>query len=62
MTDLENRQIVTPKEVMKEFKISRPTFNQWVKNGVLNKIQIPGTRRIYITTESILKLLNKITP
>lgn len=50
---------LTPKYVMDQLDISRPTLNNWCKKGILTKIQIPGARRVYITSESFNKLVNK---
>jgi predicted site-specific integrase-resolvase len=57
--DTIQKRIITPKAVMDEFDITRPTFNQWVKNGTLEKITVPGSRRVYITAQSVDKILKQ---
>jgi predicted site-specific integrase-resolvase len=46
-------KIYTPHEVMQIFKISRPTFTDWCKKGLFQKIEIEGQRRIYVSSESV---------
>jgi predicted site-specific integrase-resolvase len=56
---MESKKIYTPAEVMNLFKISRPTFGDWCRKGVFQKIHIPGQRRVYVKAESVEKLLTK---
>jgi predicted site-specific integrase-resolvase len=51
------RRVYTPGEVMNLFKIRRPTFGEWCRKGVLEKIDIPGQRRVYVKAESVDKLI-----
>lgn len=51
-------RLYTPKEVQDIFKISRPTFGEWCRRGHLDKITIPGQRRVYVRAESVDKLIN----
>lgn len=51
------RRAYTPNEVMELFHISRPTFADWCNKGVFQKISIPGRRRVYVSAESVEKLL-----
>lgn len=44
---------------MDELEISRPTLNAWVRNGALEKIKIPGSRRVYISASSVNALMQK---
>lgn len=58
--DIESqRRPYTPTEVMDLFDISRPTFGEWCKKGVFKKITIPGQRRVYVSRESVNKLLGE---
>ena len=51
------RKVYTPNEVMDMFQISRPTFGDWMRKGIFKIVSIPGQRRIYVTAESVEKLL-----
>jgi predicted site-specific integrase-resolvase len=51
------KRLYTPSEVMTIFKISRPTFGDWCKKGILKKIPIPGQRRVFVSAESVEKLI-----
>lgn len=53
------KKVYTPGQVMDMFHISRPTFGDWCKKGVFDKIQIPGQRRVYVTAASVDKLIRK---
>lgn len=55
---LTQRRLYTPIQVMQLFDISRPTFGEWCKKGVFQKIVIPGQRRVFVSAESVEKLLN----
>lgn len=52
-----SKQAYTPKYVMAELDISRPTLNDWCRKGILKKIHVPGARRVYITRESFDKII-----
>jgi hypothetical protein len=54
-----DKKLYTPDEVMKMFNVTRPTFTDWTKKGVFQKISIPGQRRVYVTAESVEKIINK---
>jgi predicted site-specific integrase-resolvase len=54
---LEKKLVYTPSEVMEIFSISRPTFGDWCKKGVLRKIQIRGQRRVYVSADDVEKLI-----
>jgi len=53
-----SKKILTPNEVLQIFSITRPTLADWCKKGLLEKIQIPGQRRVYVSAASIDKLIN----
>ena len=53
------KKLYTPKETCQIFSISRPTLNDWCKRNVLSKIAIPNRRRVFITGESIDRLINQ---
>lgn len=62
MNDKTQPKVYTPDEVMRIFSISRPTFGDWCRKGVLEKISIPGMRRVYVKAASVDKILEgKIT-
>jgi predicted site-specific integrase-resolvase len=52
------RKLYTPQEVMELFQISRPTFCDWANKGLFKRVTIPGQRRVYLTSESVDKLLD----
>lgn len=53
MTESQNqKRAYSPRYVMDQLNISRPTLNDWCKKGILKKIQIPGARRVYISKDS----------
>ncbi|MEJ1241640.1 helix-turn-helix domain-containing protein [Chryseolinea sp. T2] len=54
--------VLTPGEVMQIFKISRPTFGDWCRKGIFQKVSIPGRRRTYVTKASVDKLLQTSKP
>jgi hypothetical protein len=51
------RRVYTPGEVMDLFKISRPTFGEWCRKGIFERIDIPGARRGYVTAKSVDNLI-----
>lgn len=50
-------KLYTPSDVMKIFQISRPTFEEWCRKGTFKKITIPGRRRVFVSAESVDKLI-----
>ena len=56
-----SRRVYTPNEIMAMFDISRPTFSEWRRKGIFKTISIPGRRRIFVTAESVEKLLSHET-
>jgi predicted site-specific integrase-resolvase len=58
-TSSTEKKLYRPSDVMDIFDISRPTFNDWCKKGVFQKISIPGQRRVYVTAQSVDKLIRK---
>ncbi|WP_369074973.1 helix-turn-helix domain-containing protein [Chryseosolibacter histidini] len=51
-------KVYTPEEVRTIFNISAPTFRDWVQSGIFQKITIPGKRRVFITSQSVEKLIS----
>jgi predicted DNA-binding transcriptional regulator AlpA len=51
-------RVYTYPEVMKIFKISRPTLDEWVEAKIFQRISVPGRRRCYITGESVERILS----
>ena len=57
-TQQKERKLYTPREVCELFQISRVTFGEWCRKGHFQKITIPGQRRIFVTSESVDKILS----
>lgn len=55
----QDRDLLTAKQAMQLFQISRVTLNEWCRKGVLEKIHIPGMRRIFIKGSSVDNIIKK---
>lgn len=53
------KRLYTAKETCKLFSISRVTLHEWSKRGLLEKISIPNRRRIFISGQSVERLINQ---
>lgn len=50
------KQVLTIKEACAHLKLSRVSVHKWCKDGTLEKITVPGKRRVYITKESVSRI------
>ena len=60
LTDKEEKELLTPKEVCEMLKIGRTTFQRYVANGVLNPSKIDRRKytKTYIKRSDIENLIN----
>lgn len=61
MTVEAENELLTPSEVCKWLKISRNTYQNYVKNKVLNQIKIAGAKngRVYVRRSEIERLTSE---
>lgn len=51
------KELLTPKEVCEMLKISRDTYQRYVKKGVLNQVQVDKGKRRYVKRSELEKLI-----
>ncbi len=59
MIEINDERFYTRDEVAELFKVTKMTLLRWEKKGLLKRIRIPGTRRVYYREEDIKELLLK---
>lgn len=59
MKAINNKRVLTLTAVMQQFSISKWTLFSLIEDGVLEKITVPGSRRVYISVRSVEKLIGK---
>lgn len=54
-------KLLTMKALCAELSLSRARINQLIKAGTLKPKRLPGSRRIFFTRDSILKVMERVS-
>ena len=58
----QNDILLTPKEAKAFLKVSIPTLNKLVRQGLFNKYQFPDSMRVYYKKQEIIEALEVVDP
>lgn len=61
LTDVAQKELLTPTEVCKQLKIGRTTYQRYVDKGVLNQVRIDKGHggKVYVVRSELLRLIDE---